>query len=97
METNPINSQDDNHGVPTLYNEILNEILKQVELLEQEQRDNKQSVFSTSFMLEHQIGEDLVDEEDRQAKIQHLIEQKEGMGEMDAFTQMQQIYESQIG
>ena len=62
--------------MPTLYNEILNEILKQVELLEQEQRDAKQSVFSTSFMLEHQIGEDLADEEDRQAKMQHMIEQK---------------------
>jgi hypothetical protein len=39
MEVNPVQSKDDNHGLPALYNEILNAILKQVELLEQAEKE----------------------------------------------------------
>lgn len=35
METNPINSKDLMHGVPSLFQEILNEITQHVEMLKQ--------------------------------------------------------------
>ena len=52
--------------------------MNQVELLEQankeQQINGEENVFSSSFILEHQIGEDLVDEEDRQQKKQKQVE-----------------------
>lgn len=36
MEVNPIHSKDGMHGVPTLFRDILHEILEQVELAERD-------------------------------------------------------------